>query len=425
MASVSQVGLVASVALAALVLVAAAPPAGAQPSCDREAGPVMVVKVEGLIDPVLGNLIEDKVAAADRDCALALALQLDSGGSVLPADQLDDLAHKLEDAEVQTGVWIGPSGSRATDEAVRLVAAVDLVGVAAPGSNVEITPELMAARGVEPADLGNAEVGDRISAKRAADLGLADTDAATVLGFVSQFDGFQGKEVDGQLQPTTQVQFSTLDVLGQLMHTVASPNVAYVLFVLGLALLLFELFTAGVGVAGLVGAGSLILGCYGLAVLPTRPLGVALLLFAMFGYGVDVQTGVPRVWTGIATVSFALGSVLLYDGVSASWIAILLTLVGITLAMVAGMPTMVRTRFSTPTIGRDWMIGEMGTARTDIAPDGVVTLRDAPWRARTNRATPIRKQEPVRVVAIEGLVLEVEPEEGGARDYRERGPSGE
>ena len=116
----------ASVALAALVLVAAAPPAGAQPSCDREAGPVMVVKVEGLIDPVLGNLIEDKVAAADRDCALALALQLDSGGSVLPADQLDDLAHKLEDAEVQTGVWIGPSGSRATDEAVRLLSLIHI-----------------------------------------------------------------------------------------------------------------------------------------------------------------------------------------------------------------------------------------------------------------------------------------------------------
>src|SRR5262245_16052421 len=419
-------GLAALAALAALaVITLVAPPAGAQPHCDREAGPVMVVKVEGLIDPVLADLVEDKVAAADRDCALALALQLDSGGSVLPADQLDALVAALEDAEVQTGVWIGPSGSRATDEAVRLVAAVDLVGVAGPRSSVEITPELLAARDVEPADLGGAEVGDRISAKRAVDLDLADTDAATVLDFVGQFDGFQGEVVDGRLQPTTRVQFSSLSVLGQLMHTVASPNVAYVLFVLGLALLLFELFTAGVGVAGLVGAGSLILGCYGLAVLPTRPLGVALLLFAMFGYGVDVQTGVPRVWTGIATVGLALGSLILYDGVSASWITILLTLVGMTLAMVAGMRTMVRSRFSTPTIGRDWMIGEMGTARTDIAPDGVVTLRDAPWRARTNRATPIRKQEPVRVVAIEGLVLEVEPEEGGAREYRERGPSGE
>jgi membrane-bound serine protease (ClpP class) len=427
--TVAKVGATLATGVAALTVIAvitAIPaPAGAQPNCDREAGPVMVVKVEGLIDPVLADLVEDKVAEADGDCALAMALQLDSGGSVLPEDQLDDVVGALEGAEAQTGVWVGPSGSRATDEAVRLVAAVDLVGVAGPRSSIEITPELLDARGVEPADLGGAEVGDRISAQRAVDLDLADTDAATILDFVGQFEGFEGEVVDGRLQPITRVEFSTLDVLGQLMHTVASPNVAYVLFVLGLALLLFELFTAGVGVAGVVGAGALILGCYGLAVLPTRPLGVALLLFAMFGYGVDVQTGVPRVWTAIATVSFALGSLFLYDGVSASWITILLTLVGMTLAMVAGMPTMVRSRFSTPTIGRDWMIGEMGTARTDIAPDGVVTLRDAPWRARTNRATPIRKQDPVRVVAIEGLVLEVEPEEGGARDYRERGPSGE
>jgi membrane-bound serine protease (ClpP class) len=106
-------------------------------------------------------------------------------------------------------------------------------------------------------------------------------------------------------------------------------------------------------------------------------------------------------------------------------VTLLIAFVGMTLGMVAGMPTMVRSRFSTPTIGRDWMIGELGSARTDIDPDGVITLRDAPWRARTNRATPIRKDEAARVVAIEGLVLEVEPEEGGARDYRERTPSGE
>jgi membrane-bound serine protease (ClpP class) len=152
---------------------------------------------------------------------------------------------------------------------------------------------------------------------------------------------------------------------------------------------------------------------------------VALLLFAMVGYGVDIQTGVPRVWTGIATASFCLGSLVLYDGVSVSWITLAFAFVAITLAMVGGMPTMVRSRFSTPTIGRDWMIGELGTARTDIAPDGVVTLRDAPWRARTNRATPIREREQVRVIAIEGLVLEVEPEEGGARDYRERARTGD
>src|SRR3546814_16515247 len=97
------------------------------------------------------------------------------------------------------------------------------------------------------------------------------------------------------------------------MHTVSGPPVAYLLFVIGLALILFELFTAGVGVAGMVGAGALVLGCYGLAALPTNPLGIALLLVAMVGYGIDVQPGVPRVWTGIATVAFVAGSVVLYD----------------------------------------------------------------------------------------------------------------
>jgi len=86
------------------------------------------------------------------------------------------------------------------------------------------------------------------------------------------------------------------------------------------------------------------------------------------------------------------------------------------------MPAMVRTRFSTPTIGREWMIGEMGRAVTAINPDGTVQMREGLWRAYTNRATPIDELDRVRVIGIEGLVLEVEPEEGAARDYRERGP---
>jgi membrane-bound serine protease (ClpP class) len=91
---------------------------------------------------------------------------------------------------------------------------------------------------------------------------------------------------------------------------------------------------------------------------------------------------------------------------------------GTALFMVAGMPAMVRARFSTPTIGRDAMVGEMGTALADINPEGTVEVKGAPWRARTNRATPITAGAPVRVVAIDGLLLEVEPEDGGARDYR-------
>ncbi|MBN2622771.1 MAG: hypothetical protein JXA83_05365 [Acidimicrobiales bacterium] len=410
---------------AGAALLAASVPSAAQTGCDDpERAAVVVVEVDGLIDPVLADLVGDQMADAEEACALALVLQFDSGGVVVDDAELDDLVAAIDESPVPVGVWIGPSGSKATDDAVRLVAAADLTGVA-PGSSIEITPALLEARGLAADDLGTADVGDRVGAERAVELDLVDNDAPTILEYVVQIDGFETEVVDGQRQPATDVVFGGLGITGQVMHTVASPAAAYLLFVLGLALLLFELFTAGVGIAGVVGAGSLVLGCYGLAVLPTRPLGVALLLFAMFGYAVDVQIGVPRVWTGIATVSFVLGSLVLFDGVSISWVTLVIAFVGMTLAMVAGMPTMVRSRFSTPTIGRDWMIGELGAARTDIDPDGIVTVRDAPWRARTNRATPIPKDAPARVVAIEGLILEVEPEEGGARDYRERARSGE
>jgi membrane-bound serine protease (ClpP class) len=66
------------------------------------------------------------------------------------------------------------------------------------------------------------------------------------------------------------------------------------------------------------------------------------------------------------------------------------------------------------------MIGEVGTAVGAIDPEGVVTVANGRWRARTNRATPVATGEAVRVVSIDGVTLEVEPETGGARDYRER-----
>jgi membrane-bound serine protease (ClpP class) len=89
------------------------------------------------------------------------------------------------------------------------------------------------------------------------------------------------------------------------------------------------------------------------------------------------------------------------------------------LTFIVGMPSMVRTRFATPTIGREWMIGELGSVVERVDPDGVVEVREARWRARTNRATPVETGQQIRVTAIDGVTLEVEPLDGGAKDYRE------
>jgi membrane-bound serine protease (ClpP class) len=421
------VALRAAVSVAALtsVVVAASGSSagGAQAAGDPDPGVVSVIEVSGLLDRVLVDFVEQEISAAEDAGMVALVLQLNSKGAVVADAELDALLERIEDAEVPVDVWIGPKAS-ALGDAARLVAAARTSGIDSD-SRIEVVPDLVGDRSLE----GEAAIGDVLGAEEAVELELVDVSAPVIGDFIVGLEGVESDVVqvgdERRREPVTQVRFGQLPLLGQLMHTVASPPVAYLLFAIGLALLVFELYTAGIGIAGVVGAGCLILGSYGLAELPTNWWAVGLLLFSAFGYAIDVQTGVPRVWTGIATVCFILGSVALYDGMSLSWLTLLVGIVGMALAMLAGMPAMVRTRFSTPTIGREWMIGELGTAVGDVDPDGVVTVRGAPWRARTNRATPIEAGGSVRVAGIDGLVLEVEPEAGGARDYRERRGRGE
>lgn len=406
--------------LAALALVVARPVSAlpAQEASDEpSAGYVSVIEVSGLLDRVLIDFIETQITTAEDQGAIALVLQLNSNGAVAADARLAELVERIEGATVPVDVWVGPSGSKATGATTEVLAAARTVGVA-PKSRIEITDALLGGRSLR----GAAAVGDKIGADAAVELDLSDNAAPTIGEFILGLDGVESKVVgtgaDRHREPVSQARFAQLPLGGQLMHTVASPPVAYLLFVIGLALILFELFTAGVGVAGMVGAMALVLGSYGLAALPTNPVGVALLLLALLGYAIDVQTGVPRAWSVIATGSLIVGSLMLFDGISLSWITLLVAIAGTALAMVAGMPAMVRTRFSTPTIGREWMVGELGVALGAVSPDGIVTVREAPWRARTNRATPIEAGQRVRVVSIDGLLLEVEPVEGGAKDYR-------
>jgi membrane-bound serine protease (ClpP class) len=136
-----------------------------------------------------------------------------------------------------------------------------------------------------------------------------------------------------------------------------------------------------------------------------------------------VQAGGLGPWTVIGGLSLTAGSIWLYNGSShldPKWWVLVIVISGALVFMLSAMTAMIRSRFSTPTIGRDELVGEMGKAEADVDPDGVVRVRDALWKARTNRATPIHAGDAVRVVSVEGVVLEVEPETGGAKDYRHR-----
>jgi membrane-bound serine protease (ClpP class) len=109
------------------------------------------------------------------------------------------------------------------------------------------------------------------------------------------------------------------------------------------------------------------------------------------------------------------------DGVTMrpGWLSLSVCISSVALTFIAGMPSMVRTRFATPTIGRENLVGTTGVAVGDVNPEGIVLVDGAKWHARTNRATPLANNAAMRVVGIDGVTLQVEPLEGAAKDYRE------
>ncbi len=405
--------------------------------------PVDLLQITGLFDEIVVDRIISAIDESAAGDAQALIIQLNSRGAVVSRERMTELLQAVHDAELPIAVWVGSTKARAYGLPAQLLAVAD-VSAMAPGARIGHTGAPLPVRGAA-IDFGDAtellrtgSLGFR-EARELGALKLETTDEG-VPGPVNMVNVLDGLTIDGTTLDTvttsisddgneqrhaTTTRFVNFGFVNKMMHTAASPPVAYLLFIIGLALLVFEFFTAGVGVAGVVGAASTILGCYGLAALPTRGWAVAMLLAAIVAFAIDVQVGVPRFWTGVGVALFSLSSWFLFRPVPGtslrpSWITLIAGVGGMLLAFIVGMPSMVRTRFATPTVGREWMLGEVGEAVDDVSPDGVVLIGAGRWRARTNRATPIKAGQPVRVVSIDGVTLEVEPLEGAARDYRER-----
>ena len=406
--------------------------------------PVDVLQVSGFMDDILVAEIRDAIERADDSGAQALILQVNSDGTVVDDSVVEALLEDIATAPVPIGVWVGPTGSRFYGPAAQMLAVADVTGMA-PGARVGYfgvplsIPSAEIDFGIAEETLRNGSVG--LSEARALDIfrqRINDEGIPTVTSMLQAMNGYEELGVtlvtteqvvtdDGNTRFDTVaiVRFSKLSLIDQLFHTVASPPVAYLLLLTGLALLVFEFFTAGIGVAGVVGAVCTFLAFSGLAVLPTRTWAVVVIGLAMLAFSVDVQVGIPRFWTGVGLVLTVIGTWFLFEPLPGAsmrpgWIALITGVGGIALTFIVGMPNMVRTRFATPTIGREWMIGELGTVIDDVDPDGVVEVGNGRWRARTNRATPVMRGDEIRVAAIDGITLEVEPLEGAAKDYRER-----
>lgn len=415
--------------------------------------PVDVVEVSGLMDDINVDAIVTAIRRSSSNGSQALVLQVNSKGAVVGRDRMAYLLTSIAESKVPVAVWVGPSGARAYGLPAQMLAVADVTAMA-PGSRIGRTGTMLTLRGVASPDGTTADrelsFGNADTMLRGGTMGFLEAREQDVLRFATDdrgvpvlrnmlyaLDGLtiRGKVLDTVVDTTddagqvvreaTTARFYKLGFVPRLFHTVGSPASAYLLATIGLALLVFEFFTAGIGVAGLVGAVCLILGCAGFGALPMSGWGLGLFVAAFVAFAVDVQVGIPRFWTGIGLLLYVVASFTMFRPVDSltlrpSWITLSVGIVGVALTYIVGMPSMVRTRFATPTIGRDRLVGVVGVAVGDIDPEGAVSVDGAKWRARTNRATPVTNGQSVRVVSIDGVTLEVEPLEGAAQDYREK-----
>ncbi len=412
-----------------------------------------VVQLGGLLDPPNAELLRDSIRAVNARGSTLLVLQINSIGGL--DVEIASLVRSIKSSRVPIAVWVGPSGGKAKGAGAALMQAAGVASVSNGSSVGPIEPVLLdkVGRSVET-DTLNQSGADYPSERRvergATAIATTSLQAKEALraGAVDRVDaiigelivGLNGKSIatargavkvstavvdgtgnDRRLKPNQVVRFRRLGLDGQVLHTMNSPSLAYLLFVIGLCLIVFEFFTASIGIAGLVGALSVVGAAVGFSHLPLNLWAAALIIVGITGYAIDVQAGGMGPWTFLGGAALLAGSITLYGGsarLDPRWWIIAVVWSGASVFMLGGVNGIIRARFSTPTVGREGMIGQMGRAEVDVDPSGVVRIRDSLWRARTNRWTPIAAGDVVRVVAVDGLELEVEPEVGGAKDYR-------
>lgn len=401
--------------------------------------PVRVVELDGGVDPVSARFIEDRIAAAEDAGAPAVVIRVDTPGGLVSSAR--DIVSAMERARIPVTVWVGPSGARAGSAGAYISAAGDALGMA-PGTNIgSATPigsggedlsakvrndfaasiaALAEEHGHDPAPY-RAMVTEalNLTANEALAQDVADTVQPTVEDFVAWLDGRDLGTGAPVVTARAPIEVDAMPWYLQVLQFVADPDLVFLLLLLGVAGLAFEIFHPGAIVPGVLGAISLLLAIAGLSVLPFTWIGLALILLGLGLFVGETQAGGLGVLTIGGVVAMGLGGALLFDssdpGLTTSpWLTATMAVL-IAAAFVVSARLVLKARRRPVTTGGAEMVGETGTSREDVTTDGgLVSVNGEIWSARAPNGVTIPAGAPVRVVRVhpDDLTLTVEPREG-------------
>ena len=429
--------------LAAVVLLGSASLGGSGAAVgEGEPAPPLVVQVrlQSILHPVAKQFLSEALADADRAGAALMVVELDTPGGLLSSTR--EISTAMLGAATPVAVYVAPSGAQAASAGFFLLMAADFAAMA-PGTNTgaahpvggqgetiegvmgekveqDAAATIRALAGRHGRNVALAEeavVKSRsFTDQEALALGLADVVAPDLAQLLVALDG-RAWEKGGRkgtlalggarISEVRMARFQRL--LAALVH----PNIAYLLMSIGFLGIYFELAHPGAVLPGVVGAIALVLGLYALSVLPVNLAGVGLILLALVFFIAEIKVTSYGLLAVGGIIALVLGSLLLFRDLDPA-LRLSRGLIGATAvmaALVVGFLAVLaaRAQRSPVAAGNAGLVGELGRAIGDLDPTGRVFVHGEIWNA--DAEAPVRADQSVRVVGVEGLRLRVRPEE--------------
>lgn len=416
--------------LSGLWLLAAGTTAGAQTAT------VAVTTVDGAITPVIADHLSDTVAQAEREGHVALVVRLDTPGGLISS--MRDIVQTFLAADIPIVVHVSPSGADAGSAGtfitlsahVAAMAPATTIGAATPVDleggevgdkiveNAAAYAEAIAEARGRDVDFAVASVreGRSITADAALEAGAIDVIAPDLRSLLEAIDGRtvtldNGTTVTLDTAGAAEVELG-LSGIRNLLQRLADPNLAFIFISIGTLAILYEVANPGVGAGGAVGIIMLVLAFFSLSVLPVNIAGLALLALAgalfigeMFVPGVGIMAG-------MGALALLLGGLLLFQrpaGVAISLALLLPAVLVTTLAAVGVAVLAARTRDIADTTGEGQLVGRTGRLKDAVGTRGRIAIDGTNWRARSADGQQLHPGGEIRVVAMDGLDLVVEP----------------
>jgi membrane-bound serine protease (ClpP class) len=417
-------GLLAA-ALRALPVATAAAPA-----------PVATIDIEGVINPVTLRLVGIAIDRAQAEGAQALVIQLDTPGGL--ERSMRAIVQRMMNADVPVIVFVAPTGGRAASAGVFITMAAHVAAMA-PATNIGAASPVALGGGADKTMMKkiendavafirtvalergrNAEWAEKavrqavaITEREAVKLKVVDLVADSIPDLLDKIDGRTVKlpkrttTLATKGAPVRPIEIGFRD---RFLNVITDPNVAYVLMMLGMLGLFFELSNPGVILPGVIGGISLILAFFAFQSLPINYAGLLLILFGIVLLVAEIKIVSHGVLAIGGIISMALGSLMLFDspevGFRVSWWVIAPTVgatAGLFLFVVAAG---VRALGQPPATGAEGLIGKTASVRERLAPEGQVMVSGEIWRA-VAEGEPVEIGGQVRIVAVDGLTLRV------------------